>query len=179
MSTSTPASKDRAPQIKTSTRPKKASIFFSEDELGKMYTKGMNTSTISLHDQGLIEQIGEILNNVFDEVRNDFRISCIHKGLIEVKDLAPPLIFQSSTAQEWILTYYRKYAKMDTPDCFIPGTEPLEPKIDRRFHYYHRIGTFNSPIKVGKLLTKCHQYCGIVLASNYGNRKNWLLNPPK
>lgn len=171
------ASKDRTPQVKV--RPKKTSIFFSEEEAGAMYNKGMNASVISLHDQGLLEQVGGILNDVFDEIRNDFRISCVQQGLISVKDIAPPFIFQAAMAQEWIQNYYRTYSKLDSPNCYIPGTEPPEPKIDRNFHYYYKIGTFNSSIKIGRLLTKCHSYCGIAMANNYGNRKNWILNPPR
>lgn len=156
--------------------------FFSEEQIsafGYENNGSGNSTTISLHDKELIAQIGAIFNDVFDEIRNEYRITCVQQGIIKVGELPPPFIFQSTQCMKWVQTYYRTYSKLDSPDCYIPGTDPLEPKIDRKFKYYYQLGFFNAATKIGRLLTHCHQYCGIHLASNYGNRKNWILNPPR
>lgn len=163
-------------QSQSQKRAKKLSKFFPEEDIR---SKNKGSMSMSLHDQAILAQIGGILNDVLDEVRNEYRLTNISLGLTEIKDITPPYIFQSTQCVEWIQTYYRTYSKLDSPDCYIPGTDPLEPKIDRKFKYYYQLGIFNTPIQVGRLLTKCHQYCGIALASNYGNRKNWILNPPR
>lgn len=136
------------------------------------------SNKLILHDQAVIELLGGLLNDVLDEVRSEYRIMLIRQKLMTVSDATPPYLFTTAMCIKWVKAYYDRYHKLSDPECFVPGTDPPEPKITRQFKHYYNSEVFVRPVTMGRLLNKCYKYCGITSAGKQGNRKLWLLNPP-
>lgn len=173
------AAKDKLPEEVTTApiniRAEQESLYFSSDKEIKRGTAG---KSLSLHDEAFIAELASYLRDVIEDVRREHRIKCVQQKIAKPGEAMPPYLFKSKDLVRWIKSYYIRFSKLDSPECYFPGSNPPEPKITPGFKYYYIAGQFSSPIVVGKLLSKTHNSLGIARANSYGNAKTWLLNPP-